>query len=113
MAAQPFLLEGFDGARVRRHVPDLLLQHVDGGFTVVDVKAARRCEDPKVAAQFSWTRDLCKAYGLGFEVWSGCDPVWLENIRFLAGYRRETLVDPGLVSLVRETVTESRTIGEV
>lgn len=50
IAAQPFLVEGFDGERTRRHVPDVLLGHVDGAVTVVDVKAASRLDDPKVSA---------------------------------------------------------------
>src|SRR5947209_6549626 len=39
IAAQPLLLEGFDGERTRRHVPDVMLGHADGTVTVVDVKA--------------------------------------------------------------------------
>ncbi|MGC0328103.1 DNA-binding transcriptional ArsR family regulator [Streptomyces sp. SAI-170] len=39
IAAQPFQLVGWDGTRVRRHVPDLFLVHADGLVTVVDVKA--------------------------------------------------------------------------
>lgn len=35
IAAQPFRIEGIDGAGTRAHVPDLLLGHVDGGVTVV------------------------------------------------------------------------------
>ena len=37
LAAQPFLLAGADGSRIRRHVPGLLLAGADGGVTVVDV----------------------------------------------------------------------------
>jgi len=59
IAAQPFLLAGTDGARDRRHVPDLLLVSVDGVVTVVDVKAPSRMADPGVRAQFAWTRRVC------------------------------------------------------
>ncbi len=38
MAAQPFWMRGYDGPTFRCHVPDLLLQHRNGAFTVVDVK---------------------------------------------------------------------------
>jgi hypothetical protein len=100
MAAQPFLLTGPDGAGVRRHVPDVLLGHSDGGVTVVDVKAASRLADPGVAAQFAWTRRVCERHGLRFEVWSGADAVRLENVRFLAGYRRAELVSAGLIPAV-------------
>ena len=89
LAAQPFLLAGADGGRVRRHVPDLLLVGADGGVTVVDVKAPSRMADPAVEAQFSWTREVCAGRGWGFEAWSGADPRLLANVRFLAGYRRK------------------------
>jgi hypothetical protein len=51
IAAQPFLLAGADGTRIRRHVPDLLLLSADGGVTVADVKAPSRMSDPGVQEQ--------------------------------------------------------------
>ncbi len=102
IAAQPFLLEGPDGARTRRHVPDLLLVEKDGRVRVVDVKAASKLDDPAVVAQFAWTRALCGLQGFDFEVWSGADPVLLENLRFLAGYRRGSTVSVELEPLVLE-----------
>jgi hypothetical protein len=113
IAAQPFLVEGFDGERTRRHVPDLLLGHADGAVTVVDVKAASRVDDPAVAAQFAWTRRLCDRRGFRFEVWSGTDPVVLENVRFLAGYRRSALIAQELVPPVLDAVSSSCTVSEV
>jgi hypothetical protein len=111
IAAQPFLLEGVDGCRVRRHVPDLLLAHVDGALTVVDVKSAARVDDPKVVAQFAWTRAVCERHGFGFEVWSGTDPVLLENVRFLSGYRRAATVMVELAGPVAEAAADPVTIG--
>jgi hypothetical protein len=109
IAAQPFLLEGIDEGRVRRHVPDLLLSHADGGVTVVDVKSPSRMDDPLVVAQFAWTRQVCERHGFGFEVWSGADPVLLENVRFLAGYRRAATVSvelaPAVMGAAREPVS--------
>lgn len=107
IAAQPFLVEAFDGEQKRRHVPDLLLGHADGAVTVVDVKAASRLDDLKVSAQFSWMSRLCEQRGFRFEVWSGTDPVLLENVRFLAGYRRPALIAVELVPLVLEVVREA------
>jgi hypothetical protein len=106
IAAQPFLLEGLDIGRVRRHVPDLLLAHRDGAVTVVDVKAASRVDDPKVAAQFAWTRAVCERHGFGFEVWTGCDPVLLENVRFLAGYRRQLTIAAEFADVVMAAATQ-------
>ncbi len=106
IAAQPFLLEGFDGERSRRHVPDVLLGHVDGAVTVVDVKGASRVDDSMVAAQFAWTKRVCDRRGFRFEVWSGADPVLLENVRFLAGYRRSALIAQELVPRVLDAAAD-------
>jgi hypothetical protein len=88
LVAQPFQLTGPDGGRDRCHVPDLLLVSSDGLVTVVDVKVAHRLQDPGVRAQFSWTREVARCRGWEFEAWSGSDRVLLDNVRFLAGYRR-------------------------
>jgi hypothetical protein len=113
LAAQPFLLAGPDGGRVRRHVPDLLLTGPGGGVTVVDVKAPSRMADPAVTAQFAWTREVCAGRGWGFEAWSGADPGLLDNVRFLAGYRRRSVIDAELIPAVLEAVAQQPTIGAV
>ena len=113
IAAQPFLLEGADGGRVRRHVPDLLVEHADGRLTVIDVKAPWLMQDAKVVAQFAWAEAVCGEYGFGFEAWSGCDPVVLENVRFLAGYRRAELIDLRLAALVLDRAGSGARIGEI
>jgi hypothetical protein len=100
IAAQPFLLAGADGTRIRRHVPDLLLVSADGGVTVVDVKAPSRMGDPGVREQFAWTGHVCAGRGWAFEAWSGADPRLLANVRFLAGYRRRVLIDGNLIPAV-------------
>jgi hypothetical protein len=113
IAAQPFVMEGFDGVRVRRHVPDLLVAHADGRLSVIDVKASWLMGDAKVVSQFAWTEAVCREHGFGFEAWSGCDPVVLENVRFLAGYRRAELIDLEVADLVLDCVGDSKTIGEI
>jgi hypothetical protein len=100
IAAQPFLLTGADGTRIRRHVPDLMLTGADGGVTVVDVKAPSRMADPGVRSQFAWTRQVCAGRGWAFEAWSGADSRLLANVRFLAGYRRPALIDDDLIPAV-------------
>jgi hypothetical protein len=113
LAAQPFLLTGEDGGRVRRHVPDLLLLAADGGVTVVDVKAPSRLADPEVRAQFAWTRRVCAGRGWGFEAWSGAEPQLLANVRFLAGYRRSSVIAGDLIPAVLDTVGRQPTIGAI
>jgi hypothetical protein len=113
LAAQPFLLTGDDGGRVRRHVPDLLLLGADGGVTVVDVKAPSRLADPEVKAQFGWTRRVCAGRGWGFEAWSGADPQVLANVRFLAGYRRSSVIAGDLIPVVLDTAARQPDIGAI
>lgn len=113
IVGQPMLLQGRDGARVRRHVPDFFLLLTDGSTCLVDVKPQDRLGDPKVAAQFAWTRELCAVLGWGFEVWSGADPDLVANIRYLAGYRRPGLVDSDACEDVLRQVTGGETIEAV
>lgn len=113
IAAQPFQLVGPDGDRLRRHVPDLLLVHADGLVTVVDVKAPQRMKDSKVIAQFDWTRQLCSRRGWAYETWSGGDTAVVENVRFLAGYRRRRLLKLSVIPEVLEAARRQPTIGAV
>ncbi|NIK56123.1 TnsA-like heteromeric transposase endonuclease subunit [Kribbella shirazensis] len=113
LASQPLWLTGPDGDRTRRHVPDLLLLHADGLVTVVDVKAASRMDDPRVMAQFAWTRQVCAVRGWAYETWLGADPALLENVRFLAGYRRPHLVRTALEPQVLAAARHQSTIGGI
>ncbi|GAA4722571.1 TnsA-like heteromeric transposase endonuclease subunit [Phytohabitans rumicis] len=113
IAAQPFQLSGMDAGRSRSHVPDLLLQDTSGLVTVVDVKPEHRLARPEVQAVFRWTEELVTAHGWAFEVWSGTDAVVLENVRFLAGYRRPGTIERGLLPLVMEASEQGGTIEEL
>jgi len=111
IAAQPFLLSGFDGGRLRNHVPDLLLRSGSGLVTVVDVKPVHRLGDPEVQAVFGWTERTVAARGWDFEVWSGAEAVLVENVRFLAGYRRPYTVETALLPLAVDAARCCDTIG--
>lgn len=113
LAAQPFQMTAPDGDRDRRHVPDLLLAGVDGTVTVVDVKAASKLRDPAVQAQFSWTREVAAHRGWKFEAWSGADRQLMDNVRFLAGYRRGAAIQSDLITVVLDAVGEPSAIGTV
>lgn len=112
IAAQPFQLTGRDRGRPRRHVPDLLLVHVDGAVSVVDVKPASRVALREVRETFDWTARLCGLRGWTFEIWSGADAALLANVAFLAGYRRPSVVRTALVEPVL-AVADGQTIGGV
>lgn len=82
-------------------------------MTVVDVKAPSRMKDPTVIAQFDWTRQVCSRRGWVYETWSGAEPAVVENVRFLAGYRRRDLVQTSLIARVLEAAADQPTIGGI
>jgi hypothetical protein len=109
--AQPFrLVTIVDGAE-RHHVPDFLFISPTGAVTVVNVKPAHRLADPDVAKALAWPQGLLTAHGWRYEVWSGCDPVLLENVRFLAGYRRPGLVAEEMLERAWQQVRDGEPLG--
>jgi len=110
--AQPFLLTATmrEGV-VRKHIPDYLLI-TDQGLKVVDVKPAHRLSKPEVASTFDWTRSAIEGRGWIYEVWSEPDMTELQNVRFLAGYRRRSLFDPVLLEALGRTYVDGRSIAQ-
>ncbi len=100
ISAQPFGLRSRVGDRLRRHVPDFLWLRADGSAGVANVKPAAALADPEVAEALAWPGRLVEAHGWEYQVWSGDDPVYLANLRFLAGYRRPGLISDALVDEV-------------
>ncbi|MFF3286926.1 hypothetical protein [Streptomyces sp. NPDC003023] len=64
---------------------------------MVKVKPADRLQDPKIAEAPAWPGALVEQHGWEYEVWSGADRVLLENVRFLAAYRRPCVVPEAAV----------------
>jgi hypothetical protein len=110
--AQPFLLKAKVDGKIRKHVPDYFLV-ADHGPVVIDVKPKHLLAKQRVAYTFAWTRRLVEARAWKYEVWSGVPAPELENLRFLAGYRRPWLFDASLLDQVRGSDVEGRTFGEV
>jgi hypothetical protein len=88
IVAQPLLLID----QGRRHVPDFLLERVDGSVVIVNVKPVERLTDQRVAEALNWAGHLFAERGWEHEVWSGTDAQLLANVRWLAGYRRPALI---------------------
>ena len=109
--AQPFMLRARVEGAVRRHIPDYLLL-TDAGPVVVDVKPRRRLDAPKVAFTFGWTREAVESRGWRFEVWSEPPETELQNVRFLAGYRRDWLFDPELLGDLRALDLDGASLGD-
>lgn len=109
--AQPFLLKAVVDGEVRKHIPDYLLI-TEQGPVVVDVKPRRRLAKAEVAFTFEWTRRVVEARGWRFEVWSEPPEARLENIRFLAGYRRDWLFSPELLDELRQVDLDGVSLGQ-
>jgi hypothetical protein len=109
IVAQPFLLRALVDCKIRKHIPDYLLI-TDTGPLLVDVKPARRLA--KVAFTFEWTRELVQARGWRYEVATEPIAVELENVRFLAGYRRNWLFRPQLLAQLREKNLDRSPLGD-
>ena len=112
MLSQPFLLEGRDASRKRRHVPDYLVERTGGRACVIDVKPAALLRVPKIAAALKWSAQMIEALGWDYVVLSEPEPVRLGNLRFLAGYRRAFQFVPVEVEAVRLAIGEPMTIGQ-
>ncbi|MFE3499135.1 TnsA-like heteromeric transposase endonuclease subunit [Kitasatospora sp. NPDC059160] len=111
ITAQPFLLKAQVEGQLRKHIPDYLL--VTGqGPVVVDVKPLSRLSRPEVALTFDWTRWVVESQGWQYEVWSEPPTVELENIRFLAGYRRDWLFSSDLLDELREVELDGVSLGQ-
>ncbi|RJQ83400.1 TnsA-like heteromeric transposase endonuclease subunit [Pseudonocardiaceae bacterium YIM PH 21723] len=109
IVAQPFLLRAEVSGTVRRHIPDYLL-FTDNGPLVVDVKPQHRVERPENAFTFDWTRQVLKSRGWNYEMWSEPPRDELENVRFLAGYRRDWLFDHELLGQLRSADLDGATL---
>lgn len=102
--SQPFLLEGWDGVRVRRHVPDFLLHLREGGVRVIDVKPAAQLTKPKVRESLDWTKRLMAVPGWEYEICSEPDPTLIANVRFLSGFRWDDRYEKDEVENARRAV---------
>ncbi|MGI5438128.1 TnsA-like heteromeric transposase endonuclease subunit [Streptomyces shenzhenensis] len=111
IVAQPFLLKAVVDGRVRKHIPDYVLI-TERGPVGVGVKPRRRLASPEVASTLAWTRQAMAERQWYYEVWSEPSAIELENIRFLAGFRRERLFVPELLDELRGVDLEGVAIGQ-
>jgi hypothetical protein len=51
--------------------------------------------------------------GWAFQAWAGAPKTLLDNVRFLAGYRRRTVAEAGLLPVVLEAAGEQATLGGI
>jgi hypothetical protein len=109
--AQPFLLKAHVAGSLRKHIPDYLLL-TNAVPLVVDVKPQSRLGKPLDVVTFAWTRELVESRGWRYEVWSEPPQAELENVRFLAGYRRDWLFDQDVLAELRAADLDGATLGQ-
>lgn len=112
IVAQPFLMQTVIRGKHRRHVPDYFLD-TDDGPVVVDVKPRLRLDDPKVIETFAWVRHAVESKGWRFEIACEPPPVMMENVRYLAGYRRRQYVSEPALAALRQAKLDGFEIGTV
>jgi TnsA endonuclease N terminal len=100
IASQPFHLAFRSDGRTVHRTPDYLLM-TDAGPRIVDVKPSEKLLNEKIKQLLELTRDVVKSAGFDYEVASEPDDVFLANVRFLAGYRRDGLFDSKLLDEIR------------
>ena len=88
----------------------MLTEH---GLVVVDVKPRHHVTKAEVAFVLAWTRAVVELRGWRYEVSSEPPQVELENVRFLAGYRRDWLFDPRLLDALRDADLDGMPLGAV
>lgn len=86
--SQPFLLHFADNEVRYRHIPDFLVWRKQGQVDVVDVKPASRVDHAKNRRAFESTEAASLRFGWDFQVHAELDPLYLANLKWLAGYRR-------------------------
>jgi hypothetical protein len=110
-AAQPFWLFWPDTDRVRSHAPDFFARDVDGAGIVVDCRPAERIK-PRDEAIFDATRRACELIGWQYRLVTGHDPVWLANVRWLAGYKHSRHFQDVVVARLLATFTKAQPLLE-
>lgn len=100
IVAQPFMLQAEVDGKARRHILDYLWDS-DDGPVVVDVVRAERLANPKVAKLCEWTRVIVESCGWTYLIVSEPGRIRLANVRFLAGYRREWLLNRNILGEIR------------
>ena len=111
IVAQPFLIRSEVQGAVRRHIPDYLLL-TDADPVLVDVKPREQVTDTKVAETFEWVQRVIESLGWRFEIASEQTPVLLDNVRFLAGYRRPQSINEAALRALRATQFDNVTFGD-
>jgi hypothetical protein len=100
IVAQPFRLEFPTRPKPTWRVPDFLLS-TDHGAVVVDVTWPERLKEPELATRLTLTRELLDRRGWIHAVVTDYPADFLANVRFLAGFRRDWLINQEALAVLR------------
>jgi hypothetical protein len=103
IVAQPFMVTATVRKQSRRHILDYLWDTVDGPI-VVDVVRTERLEQPDVALLCQWTRAFVESLSWDYQILSEPPLTRLDNVRFLAGYRRDWLINTHVLREMRSRI---------
>lgn len=104
IVAQPFHLLFPTRPKPITHTPDFLVG-TNRGAIVIDVTWPDKLKNPKIVHAMELTKAAVEARGWRYAVITGYARDHLANVRFLAGYRRDWLIN-------RDALAELRTRGD-
>jgi len=100
-SSQPFwLLFTTDDGEARRHAPDFFARRRGDGAVVVDCRPDDRIRRRDTEA-FEATASACDLMGWDYQRVGALDPVLVENLRWVAGYRHPRFADPAMEERLR------------
>lgn len=111
--SQPFLLEMRDEVGRIRHIPDYLLVRTNAPPCIVNVKTPDAAATDKAQRLFACVAVCAAARRWHSEVWTGAPAIRMENVRFLAGFRRAWLIDADALGAVLTAARPGMTLTEI
>jgi hypothetical protein len=88
IASQPFWLFWDDDGKQRSHAPDYFVRTTGGQGAVIDCRLAKQIK-PRDQVTFEVTAEACEQVGWSYRLLDApADPVLVNNVRWLAGYRQ-------------------------
>jgi len=110
-APQPFWLFWPGPDRICSHAPDFFARTAAGSGVVIDCRPEDRIK-PRDSRAFAATERACAQAGWSFRLITGHDQVWMDNVRWLAGYRhRRHYLEPAVSDLIT-VFSQPRQIGD-
>ena len=98
-----FLTLNFSDGSVIRHIPDFFICTENQRPRLVNVKPSGWEKEEKFRKTFDALNSLCAEQGWSYETWTGEKRSYLENLRWLSGYRRRSVI-PATDEEIRSTL---------